>query len=170
MAGQTTSIRAELGGRRPTGMVAFSIIWVGQFVSLIGTGMTRFALTIFAWQLTGEVTALALMGFFAFGPTVLLSPFAGAIVDRASRKLVMMLSDLAAGTMTIFILGLFLADRLEIWHLYVAGAVSGAFESFQFPAYSAAVSTMLPKAQYTRANGLMSLVENASFVISPILA
>jgi MFS family permease len=151
-------------------MVAFSIIWVGQFVSLIGTGMTRFALTIFAWQLTGEVTALALMGFFAFGPTVLLSPFAGAIVDRASRKLVMMLSDLAAGTMTILILGLFLADRLEIWHLYVAGAVSGAFESFQFPAYSAAVSTMLPKAQYTRANGMMSLVENASFVISPILA
>jgi len=170
MAGQTTSIRAELGGRRPTGMVAFSIIWVGQFVSLIGTGMTRFALTIFAWQLTGEVTALALMGFFSFGPTVLLSPFAGAIVDRASRKLVMMLSDLAAGTMTILILGLFLADRLEIWHLYLAGAVSGAFESFQFPAYSAAVSTMLPKAQYTRANGLMSLVENASFVISPILA
>ena len=114
MAGQTTSIRAELGGRRPTGMVAFSIIWVGQFVSLIGTGMTRFALTIFAWQLTGEVTALALMGFFAFGPTVLLSPFAGAIVDRASRKLVMMLSDLAAGTMTVLILGLFLAGRIAL--------------------------------------------------------
>jgi hypothetical protein len=69
MTGHTPSIRAGLGGRRPTGMVAFSIIWVGQFVSLIGTGMTRFALTIFAWQLTGEVTALALMGFFAFGPT-----------------------------------------------------------------------------------------------------
>jgi MFS family permease len=151
-------------------MLGFSIIWLGQLVSLVGTGMTRFALTIFAWQLTGEATALALMGFFAFGPTVLVSPFAGAIVDRTSRKLVMMLSDLAAGTMTLLILALFLTDHLQIWHLYLAGAVSGGFESFQFPAYSAAVSTMLPKAQYARANGMMQMVENASFVIAPILA
>jgi MFS family permease len=113
---------------------------------------------------------LALVGFFAFGPTVLLSPIAGAIVDRANRKLVMMLSDLAAGLMTLAVLGLYLTGELQIWHLFVTGALSGAFESFQFPAYSAAVTTMLPKAQYARANGMISLVESASGVVSPILA
>ena len=82
-------------------MFGFTIIALGQFVSMLGTGMTRFAITIYAWQGTGEATALALVGFFAFGPSVLLSPIAGAIVDRANRKLVMMLSDLAAGLMTL---------------------------------------------------------------------
>jgi MFS family permease len=151
-------------------MVAFTIVWLGQMVSLLGTSMTRFALTIWAWQVTGEATALALVAFFSFGPTVLLSPVAGALVDRLNRKLVMMLSDLAAGLSTIIILILFATDHLQIWHLYIAGAFAGAFEAFQFPAYSAAVSTMLPKRHYTRANGMLGLTEPTSQIAAPLLA
>jgi DHA3 family macrolide efflux protein-like MFS transporter len=161
---------AERIVKRPEGMTAFTIIWFGQLISMLGTGMSRFALTIFAWELTGEATALAMVGFFSFGPTVLLSPFAGAIVDRANRKLVLMLSDLAAGLMTIVVLGLFITDQLQIWHLYLTGAFAGAFESFQFPAYSAAVTVMLPKEQYARASGMHSLVHSASGIGAPILA
>ena len=119
---------------KPTGIFAFSILWFGQFISLLGSGMSAFALTIWAWQITGEATALALVGFFSFAPTVLLSPIAGALVDRWNRKLVMILSDLAAGVSTIVILVLLQLDCLEIWHLYVAGAFAGAFGAFQFPA------------------------------------
>ena len=72
---------------RPTGMVGFTIVWAGQVVSLLGSGMTWFALTIWAWKITGQATALALVGFFSFGPTILLSPIAGALVDRWNRKL-----------------------------------------------------------------------------------
>lgn len=156
--------------RRPEGMTAFTIIWLGQLVSMLGTGMTRFAITIFAWQLTGEATALAMVGFFAFAPTVVLSPFAGAIVDRANRKLVMMVSDLAAGAMSVVILLLFLTDQLQLWHLFVTGAFAGAFEAFQFPAYSAAITMMLPKQQYARASGMLSLVQSASGIAAPFLA
>ena len=154
----------------PTGMVGFTIVWAGQVVSLLGSGMTWFALTIWAWELTGQATALALVAFFHFGPTVLLSPVAGALVDRWDRKLVMMLSDLAAGLMTIVVLALFATDHLQIWHLYVTGAFAGAFQAFQFPAYSAAVTTMLPKEQYARANGMMSLAEGAAGVFAPLTA
>lgn len=152
----------------PTGMLGFTIVWGGQVVSLLGSGMTWFALTIWAWELTGQATALALVSFFHFGPTVLLSPIAGALVDRWDRKLVMMLSDLAAGLMTIVVLVLFATDHLQVWHLYVTGAFAGAFQAFQFPAYSAAVTTMLPKGQYARANGMMSLAEGAAGVFAPL--
>jgi len=155
---------------RPTGMIGFTIVWVGQMVSMTGTGMSRFAITIWAWQVTGEATALALVGFFSFGPAVLFSPFAGALVDRWNRKLVMMLSDLAAGLSTVAILLLFATGNLQIWHLYVAGAFAGTFEAFQFPAYSAAVTTMLPKSHYARANGMLGMVEASSQIASPILA
>ncbi len=151
-------------------MRAFTIVWLGQVVSLLGTSMTQFALTLWAYQLTGQATALALMGFFTFGPTVLLSPVAGALVDRWNRKLVMALSDLGAGLATLTILLLFLAGRLEIWHLYVAGAFAGAFQAFQFPAYSAAITMMLPKEQYARASGMLSLAESASQIAAPVLA
>ena len=155
---------------RLTGMTGFSAIWFGQLISLLGTSMTSFALTIWAWQETGQATALALVGFFSFGPAVLLSPVAGALVDRWNRKLVMMLSDLAAGVASILTLALHLSGSLEIWHLYVLGAWTGAFSAFQWPAYSAAISTTLPKTHYTRASGMMSLAESASSVAAPILA
>jgi MFS family permease len=156
--------------RGPTGMRGFTIVWLGQLVSLLGTGMTQFAITIWAWELTGEATALALVGFFTFAPSVLLSPFAGTLVDRWNRKAVMMASDLAAGAATGILLLLTAADRLEIWHLYVAGAFAGAFNAFQFPAYSAGISLMVRKEDYARAAGMLSMAEAASHIAAPVMA
>jgi len=167
-AGLTQKTRVQT--RRPSGVKGFNIIWIGQLVSLLGTGMTQFGLTIWAWQITGEATALALVAFFTAVPQILTSPLAGAIVDRLDRKHVMMLSDLAAGLATAAILLLYTSGRLQVWHLYAAGAFTGAFQAFQFPAYSAAVSTMLPKEQYGRASGMISLAEAASGIIAPIAA
>lgn len=155
---------------QPQGMRAFLLVWVGQLVSLFGTALTRFALTIWAWQITGEATALALVGFFSFGPMILLTPFAGAIVDRANRKLVMMLSDMGAGVSTIIILVLYTTDSLQIWHLYLAGAFSGVFQAFQFPAYSAATTMMLTKKDYARSSAMLAMAEAASGIFAPAAA
>jgi MFS family permease len=151
-------------------MRAFTIVWLGQVVSLLGTGMTQFAITIWAWQVTGEATALALVGFFNFAPQILFSPVAGALVDRSNRKLVMMLSDLAAGLSTITLLLLYTSGNLQIWHLYIAGAFTGIFQAFQWPAYSAAISTMLPKDQYARADAMLGLAESAAGIFAPVAA
>lgn len=156
--------------KRPSGMTGFSIVWVGQVISLLGTSMTNFAFTIWAFEQTGRATDLALIGFFFLVPLLIMSPFAGAIVDRSDRKWMMMLSDLASGIVTIFVLFLFANGWLEVWHLYITAAVSGTFQTFQWPAYSAAISTMLPKEQYARANGMLSLAESGSGILAPILA
>jgi len=160
----------RLSSRQLAGMRAFVVVWAGQVFSLFGTAMSGFALTIWAWQLTGQATALALVGFFHFGPTVLLSPVAGALVDRWNRKLVMMLSDIASGVSTAVILALYLTGKLEIWHLYVTGAFSGAFQAFQWPAYSAAITMMLPKEQYARAGGMISLAQSGAEILAPLAA
>ncbi|MDD2695827.1 MAG: MFS transporter [Anaerolineales bacterium] len=155
---------------RPSGMFGFTIVWLGQIVSLLGTNMTGFGVTIWAYELTGSATALALVGFFFVTPMLLFSPIAGAIVDRHDRKLMMMLSDLASGLATILILVLYLAGKLQIWHLYLTGAIQGTFQTFQWPAYSAAITTMLSKEHYGRANGMMSLAESGSGIFAPLLA
>lgn len=153
-----------------SGMRGFIIVWIGQVVSLLGTAMSSFGLTIWAYEKTGQATALALVGFFFVTPMLLMSPIAGVLVDRSNRKFMMMISDLASGVCTLAVMGLYFSGRLEIWHLFITNAISGAFQAFQWPAFSAAITTMLPKEQYGRANGLMGLAETGSGIFAPILA
>lgn len=156
--------------KRTTGMTVFSIIWIGQIVSLLGTAMSNFALTLWAYEVTGKATPLALVGFFFMTPMVVLGPFVGVLVDRSNRKLMMMLSDLAAALTTVIVLILYATGNLQIWHLYVTATVSGIFQGFQWPAYSAAITLMLPKEQYARANGMLMLAGDASRISAPLLA
>lgn len=154
----------------PKGMKDFLILWSGQLFSLLGTSMTAFALTLWAWQITGKATSLALVGFFHFLPTLIFSPLAGALVDRWNRKTVMILSDVCSGLATFVIFLLLLSGKLQIWHLYIAASWSGIFQSLQFPAYSAAIGIMVPKEQFARTTGLTSMTEAGVYILSPVLA
>lgn len=146
------------------------LIWVGQVFSLLGTNISAFGVTVWAYQKTGSATALALITFFLVTPMLIVSPLAGALVDRLNRKLMMMISDLASGLVSVVLLALYLTGRLEIWHFYVSSVLIGIGQAFQWPAYSAAISTLVPKEQLGRANGLISLAETGTDIIAPILA
>ena len=154
----------------PTGMTSFTVIWLGQVVSLLGSAMTWFAFTIWAWQKTGEVSTLANISFFAYLPTVLFTPIAGIFVDRWNRKLVMLLSDAATALGTLTALLLLLTGQLQIWHVYLIGLLAGFFTAFQYPAYAAAVSVLLPKEHYARAEGMLGLAYTLSGILAPIFA
>lgn len=155
---------------RPSGMAGFTLVWSGQLVSVLASSMTQFGLTIWAYQETGSAVALGAMHTAYIIPFMLLSPIAGVWVDRYNRKLMMMVSDLTSIIATFGILLLSLTGRLEIWHLYAAAVINGLGGTFQWPAYSAAISTMLPKEKYSRAYGMMSLIDSGPGVLAPILA
>ncbi len=152
------------------GMYNFVLVWIGQAVSMLGSIMTNFGLMYWAWSITGRATALALVGFFAFLPNMIMMPLAGVFVDRWNKKFVMMISDLAAGLSTIAILLIYVFGTLEIWHIYIAVAFAGAFGSFQFPAYSSATTMMVPKRHYARASGMISMAASAMTIAGPPLA
>jgi MFS family permease len=90
--------------KRPSGMFGLTIFWLGQIVSVLASMMTQFALTIWAFEKTGSATALGLVQVFFVTPFLLISPLAGALVDRKNRKTMMMVSDLSAGIATVGIL------------------------------------------------------------------
>ncbi|KAA3662649.1 MAG: MFS transporter, partial [Chloroflexi bacterium] len=152
------------------GFKIFVIVWFGQLVSLTGTAVTRFALLIWAYEQTGSATTLALLGFYSFVPYILVSPIAGVWVDRLDRRRIMMVTDLGAGLMTLAILGLYATGSLEIWHLFVAEALTGFFEAFQVPAYTAVTTLLIPKNQYARASGMNSMAHSAAQIGGPVLA
>ncbi|RPI33723.1 MAG: MFS transporter, partial [Chloroflexota bacterium] len=154
----------------PNKLRSFYILFAGQALSLLGTGMTRFAVMIWAFEKQGTATTLALLGFFTCISYVVASPFAGVLVDRWDRRKVMLVADLGAGLMTGAMLVLFASGRLEIWHLYLAEVLAGAFEAFQEPAYFASISLLVPREQYTRVNGLIALGRSSARVFAPALA
>jgi DHA3 family macrolide efflux protein-like MFS transporter len=154
----------------PGGMLGFTIVWTGQLISVLASSMTQFALTIWAYRETGSATALGIVNTAFILPFLLLAPIAGVMVDRYNRKLMMMVSDLAAVLATVGLLIIHATGQLQMWHLYVASVINGLGNTFQWPAYSAAISTMIPKEHYSRANGMMSLIESGPGVLAPMLA
>jgi MFS family permease len=152
-------------------MKAFTIIWVGQLLSLLGTAISNFGMQFWVFEASeGKATPMTMIGVAFFIPMVIFSPFVGVLVDRANRKLMMMLSDLAAAFTTLVVLILFVTGELQIWHLYITAFVGGTFQGFQWPAYSAAISTMLDKKDYTRANAMLDMAGASSQVVAPIIA
>lgn len=151
-------------------MQTFTLIWFGQLVSTIGSYMTEFALILWAWNLTGSATALALVGFFSQLPRIPVTFIAGIIVDRYNRKHLMMLGDAIAALSTVCIGLLYVANSLQIWHLYLVAAVSGGFGQIQRLAYSTSITLIVPKHHYTRANSMDSAVHYGSAIVAPALA
>jgi MFS transporter, DHA3 family, macrolide efflux protein len=66
----------------------FVLIWAGQFVSALGSGLTAFALDVWVFQRTGSITQFALATLFFVLPRVLIAPLAGVVVDRWNRRTV----------------------------------------------------------------------------------
>ncbi|BAL80823.1 MFS transporter [Caldisericum exile] len=154
--------------KRPKGFKGFTFLTIGQILSFAGSGMTQFGLGIWIWKTTHNATPFSIITFAFFVPNMIFSTVAGALVDRLPRKISLVLPDLSAGIVTIITLILFLLNKLNLPFLYIASFVSGAFNTFQWPAYSVTISSMLSKEEYGRANGLFSLTESAPALISPI--
>jgi MFS family permease len=156
--------------RKLSGLFGFTIVMAGQLVSVLASYMSNFAISIWAYEKTGSATVLGILSACFMVPFLLVSPIAGAMVDRYNRKLMMMVSDLGAVLATGTILILNATGHLEIWHFGVVSVVYGLSGTFQWPAYMAAVTTMVPKEQLGRANGMMMLVDSGPGIFAPILA
>lgn len=155
---------------RPRGFAAFATIWSSQLVSILSSGMSGFALTIWMYERTGSATAMAATQVFYIVPFLVTTFFAGPLVDRCNRKLMMALSDICAAIGTAAILSGFLFGFMDIWMVYAANVLMGVGNAFQWPAFSSTISLMVPKGQLGRVNGMMSLMDAGPDVFAPILA
>lgn len=133
-------------------------------VSGIGTSMTYFAFTIWVWNSTGKASYLALIGLFLITPGIIVSPLAGTLVDRYSRRIMMLLSDSVALANSITILFLYNRGVLQIWHLYIICSISSIFGALRFTAFSAATTLLINKDNYARANGIFMLTGSISTI------
>jgi MFS transporter, DHA3 family, macrolide efflux protein len=139
-------------------------------VSGIASSITAVALPIWIFSITDSGTAVGILEFFFFASYLLVVPFAGILIDRSSRKKMMLVYDFLSLSALSILLVLQTAGLLEVWHLYVAAILQGVGSAFQSPSYAAAITTMVSKKQYIRANGLISLLYDFPGIFGPLLA
>jgi MFS family permease len=151
-------------------MRTFSVIWIGQLVSGLGSGLTGFALPVWIYEKTGSAEAFGLLFFAATVPNVLLSPFAGALVDRWDRKKVLIISDAVAALMSLVIAALVFTNTFAVWHLFVISVIGSSVGAFADPAFSATIGLMVPRQHFTRASGLLHTSSAANGILTPLLA
>ncbi|MFT3893548.1 MAG: MFS transporter [Anaerolineales bacterium] len=145
----------------------FFTIWTGQAFSLFGSALVQFALIWWLTQKTGSGTMLAFATLAAMLPQVVLGPFAGALVDRWNRRLIMIFADASIALATLGLIVLFATGLVQIWHVYVLMAIRSLGGAFHFPAMGASTRLMVPEKHLTRISGLNQTLQGVMNMIAP---
>lgn len=153
-----------------SGMRTFLLIWLGQLFSILGSGLSSFALGVWIYQQTGKATPFALTVLFGSLPRILVMPFAGSLADRWNRRLIMILGDTGAALGTVAMAVLLFTNNLQVWHIYVVVMFSSIFSAFQEPAYMASITMLVPKKDFARANGMTQMGQAIGSIVTPLLA
>jgi DHA3 family macrolide efflux protein-like MFS transporter len=147
----------------------FFTIWTGQAFSLFGSSLAGFGLIWWLTQSTGSATVLALATMMTMIPGIVIGPFAGALVDRWDRRVVMIVADTVAALAAATLALLFWSGGIEIWQVYTVMFVRSLAGSFHFPAMQASTSLIVPQEQLTRVAGLNQALQGASGIVAPPL-
>ncbi len=148
----------------------FLIIWAGQLLSRIGSGISAFALGVYLLQKTGSTSSYSFLLLAAFLPAVMLAPVGGVIADRKDRKQMMAVGDLGSSLGIFFVVVMLLLYPKEHWPIYLGVAISSLFAALQSPAFKASITEILDKKAYAKASGLIQLTEAAQYLLAPFVA
>lgn len=148
----------------------FGVLWVGQLITILGSGLTSFSLGVWTYETTHSVTEFGLITLCAVAPLIVLAPLAGVLVDRWDRRRVMIASDSVAALSTLSMLLLHSSGNLQLWHVYLGVSVASISGAFQESAFNAAITLLVDERNLNRASGMMQLAQAAGRTLAPPLA
>jgi MFS family permease len=141
-----------------------------ETVSLIGSQISQYAVSIAVFRATGHATPLALVVFFSTAPAVLLGGLGGALADRFDRRGMMLIANLGFAVVSGLLLLSFASGAFQLWHLYALTVGAALFAALERPAAQASVAMLVPDSHRDRANAIGQMTGPAAGVIAPALA
>ena len=146
----------------------FRLFFAGQSISLVGTWITRVATSWLIYRLTGSELLLGIAGFCGQIPTLLITPFAGVLVDRMDRRRMLVITQAASLVQSALLAILTLAGHITVVHIVVLQVLQGIINAFDTPARQAFVSEMVDdRKDLANAIALNSSMVNGSRIIGP---
>ena len=146
---------------------SFTRIWSGQLISQVGDKFYAIALAVWIVEKTGSATLMAVLLIASMVPGLIVGPFAGALVDRWSRKAVMICADLVRSAAVAGVALLSHAGALGVWEVVTAAAVISVASAFFAPALSASLPAIVGGERLSEANSLSQLGGGITNVLGP---
>jgi DHA3 family tetracycline resistance protein-like MFS transporter len=131
-------------------------LWSGQSISVLGDGIFTIAVALEALHISNHASTLAYVGAARVAPSALLLLFAGALVDRLPRRLVVLAADLMRGGAIAVLATLAAIHTLTVTELVCLSVVVGVGDAFFYPAYRAIMPELLPSELLTQGNAFNS--------------
>lgn len=147
----------------------FSIIWAGQFLSILSSTIVNFAIILWLSLETRSAEILAYASIAALLPQAVLGPVTGVFIDRWNRKRVMILADSFIAVCTFLLAVLFCLDIAQLWHIFVLLAFRSVGSAFHMPAMQASVPLIAPPEQLTRVAGISQVIHSVGNIAGPAL-
>lgn len=149
----------------------FALLITGKLVSLLGSNMQQFALSLYVLSITGSATIFASIISISILPRLLLSPIAGVFGDWFDRKKTIVLLDfINSAIIGTFAIVYIVSDGISVPLIYLLVILLEITEIFFHSAMSAVIPSIVEKEEMLEANSLNSLVMNIGNILSPILA
>ncbi len=147
----------------------FTIFWVGQFISLIGTWMQNTTQPYLAYRLSGQPFDLGLIGFAGALPTLLLALPGGVLVERLDKRKTVIIMQAVMMLQAFILAALALTGMIQIWHIVILAFLLGTATSIEITARQAMLIELVGKGALPNAIALQSTIFNAARVIGPSL-
>ncbi|MHA1926234.1 MAG: MFS transporter [Candidatus Thorarchaeota archaeon] len=163
------SMDLQISTEKKHQMKNFMKILGGQGFSLVGSALVQFALVWWLTITTESAIVLVIGTIMALLPQIVVSPFAGVLVDRWDRRKVMVYSDSIMALMIVLLAFLFVQGSAHIFHVYGIMAIRSALGVFQWPALQASVSLMVPDEHLSRINGIYQSLTGLAQIAAPPL-
>ncbi|MEG0853629.1 MAG: MFS transporter [Angelakisella sp.] len=145
----------------------FTMVVVGQIISLLGNAILSFALPLHLLRLTGSAAVFGTVMAISVIPSVLLSPIGGILADRINRRNIMVALDyITCGI--ILLSGVFIGSY-TVATISVVLLLLSVIRSFYQPAVNACIPSITADANLLRANSVVNTVSGVSMLIGPIL-
>jgi MFS family permease len=145
----------------------YFIFWCGLFLGHTGTLVQATAQSWLIFQLTNSPFYLGLEGLCLGLPRVIFSPLGGAIVDRADRKILFVVTQTAFLLMALFLGVMDYLGTIRVWHVLTISALTGFFVSFEQPVRQSILHQLVPRSELPNAVTLYQMVFNGSMLFGP---
>lgn len=149
---------------------AYRLYFTGQVISTIGTWAQKVALAFLVLELTGSGTMLGITAGLQQAPTLVLTPWAGLLADRLSRRTMLLWAQVGAGVPAVVLAVLASLDAITVPTILILSVVIGVVDAFDKPVRHTFAADIVPTADVTNAVALNSTMFNAGKILGPAAA
>ena len=146
----------------------FTLVAIGQLISLFGNAILRFALALYVLDATGSAAVFGTVTAIAVIPTILLSPFGGILSDRVNRRNIMAALDFATAALALG-LGLLLSEENAVALITAALLLLSVIQACYTPSVNSSVPLLQAEGNLVKANAVVSQVSMLANLIGPVL-